>query len=446
MTRLNLVLLLAVLASALYLVHVQYESRRLFTDLDRAKWPKAPPGAGERAPAGREARPGHICGWRSSPREAADALRHTGHHQPTPPIGAGRAGHRRPHTGTWATGVPSEPPGRSQGAASKRGGLLMSSRSIPYTSSPLLASRTPVWRSKFIVAAWSRWPLPAWQRARCTSRSSPTTSTSARARCVLPARWTPGQPRAHLDRNGLILASSIPAPSIWAIPEDVPREPSQAAPAGQTAGDAAGRPQAQAGGRGQDLCLAQAPGGRTGGQGDRRAGHQGHLPAQGIQAPVPGGRGRRPCGGFHQRRRHRAGRRGTHLQQGPGGRAGSRRVIKDRLGRVVEDVGEQIPPVDGRDLQLSIDSKVQFFAYQKLRMRSRRTRPRPAAWWCSTCRPARCWRWPTTPAMCPDKRRNLSGEQLRNRALTDTFEPGSTMKPFTSRWRWRPGACQHPTR
>jgi cell division protein FtsI (penicillin-binding protein 3) len=42
-------------------------------------------------------------------------------------------------------------------------------------------------------------------------------------------------------------------------------------------------------------------------------------------------------------------------------------VIKDRLGRVVEDVGEEVPPVDGQDIQLSIDSKVQFFAYQKLR-------------------------------------------------------------------------------
>ena len=49
------------------------------------------------------------------------------------------------------------------------------------------------------------------------------------------------------------------------------------------------------------------------------------------------------------------------------GRAGSRRVIKDRLGRVVEGVGEQVPPVDGKDIQLSIDSKIQFFAYQKLR-------------------------------------------------------------------------------
>jgi cell division protein FtsI/penicillin-binding protein 2 len=49
------------------------------------------------------------------------------------------------------------------------------------------------------------------------------------------------------------------------------------------------------------------------------------------------------------------------------GKAGSRRVIKDRFGRVIEDVGEQVPPVDGKDIQLSVDSKVQFFAYQKLR-------------------------------------------------------------------------------
>src|SRR5262249_34682315 len=49
------------------------------------------------------------------------------------------------------------------------------------------------------------------------------------------------------------------------------------------------------------------------------------------------------------------------------GKPGSRRVIKDRLGRVVEGIGEQVPPVEGQDIQLSIDSKVQFFAYQKLR-------------------------------------------------------------------------------
>ena len=49
------------------------------------------------------------------------------------------------------------------------------------------------------------------------------------------------------------------------------------------------------------------------------------------------------------------------------GADGTRRVIKDRLGRVVEDIGDSVAPVDGRDLRLTIDSKIQFFAYQRVR-------------------------------------------------------------------------------
>ena len=49
------------------------------------------------------------------------------------------------------------------------------------------------------------------------------------------------------------------------------------------------------------------------------------------------------------------------------GRDGARAVVKDRLGRVVEDIGDRPTPVNGRDITLSIDSKVQFFAYQRIR-------------------------------------------------------------------------------
>ncbi|MGS0757856.1 penicillin-binding protein 2, partial [Roseateles sp. GG27B] len=49
------------------------------------------------------------------------------------------------------------------------------------------------------------------------------------------------------------------------------------------------------------------------------------------------------------------------------GRDGSRSVVRDRLGRVVEDIGERVPAVNGRDIDLSVDSKVQFFAYQRIR-------------------------------------------------------------------------------
>ena len=112
------------------------------------------------------------------------------------------------------------------------------------------------------------------------------------------------------------------------------------------------------------------------------------------------------------------------------GKSGARRVIKDRLGRVVEDVGEAVPPVDGEDLQLSIDSKVQFFAYQKLRDAVLENKAKAGSVVVLDAQSGEILALANYPSYSPDKRVNLSGEQLRNRALTDTFEPGSTMKPF----------------
>ena len=114
------------------------------------------------------------------------------------------------------------------------------------------------------------------------------------------------------------------------------------------------------------------------------------------------------------------------------GKAGSRRVIKDRLGRVVEDVGEQTPPVDGPDMQLSIDSKVQFFAYQKLRDAVTMHKAKAGSVVVLDSTTGEVLALANYPSYVPDKRQNLTGEQLRNRALTDTFEPGSTMKPITA--------------
>jgi cell division protein FtsI (penicillin-binding protein 3) len=113
------------------------------------------------------------------------------------------------------------------------------------------------------------------------------------------------------------------------------------------------------------------------------------------------------------------------------GRVGSRRVIKDRLGRVVEDVGQTIPPADGPDLRLSVDSRVQFFAYQKLRDAVTVNKAKAGSVVVLDANTGEVLALANYPSYVPDKRRNLSGEQLRNRALTDTFEPGSVMKPFT---------------
>jgi cell division protein FtsI (penicillin-binding protein 3) len=98
---------------------------------------------------------------------------------------------------------------------------------------------------------------------------------------------------------------------------------------------------------------------------------------------------------------------------------------------VVEDVGEQVPPLEGRDLQLSIDSKIQFFAYQKLRDAVLENKAKAGSIVVLDGVTGEVLALANYPSYSPDKRQNLSGEQLRNRALTDVFEPGSTMKPFT---------------
>jgi cell division protein FtsI (penicillin-binding protein 3) len=99
---------------------------------------------------------------------------------------------------------------------------------------------------------------------------------------------------------------------------------------------------------------------------------------------------------------------------------------------VVEGVGEQVPPLDGKDIQLSIDSKVQFFAYQKLRDAVLEHKAKAGSVVVLDVQTGEVLALANYPSYAPSKRQNLSGAQLRNRALTDIFEPGSTMKPFVA--------------
>ena len=101
------------------------------------------------------------------------------------------------------------------------------SRSIQYTSSPLLASRTPVWRSKFVVAMIALGFTGLGARAAYIQIFN--NDFFQRQGVVRFARTIelPANRGRVLDRNGLILASSVPAASIWAIPEDVDLTPAQ---------------------------------------------------------------------------------------------------------------------------------------------------------------------------------------------------------------------------
>jgi cell division protein FtsI (penicillin-binding protein 3) len=305
------------------------------------------------------------------------------------------------------------------------------SRSLAYTSSPLLASRTPVWRSKFIVAAIAMGFLglagrAAWVQVFANDFFQKQGEVRFARTLELPAN------RGRiLDRNGLLLATSVPAPSIWAIPEDVERDRAKLAQLAK--------------------LLEMTPADL-----DKKLADEDKtfvwLKRQ-VDEPVAQQVAALAMKGIYQRKEYKRqypeGEAAAHVvgftnvedrgQEGMelafnselAGRPGSRRVIKDRLGRVVEDVGEQLPPVDGRDLQLSIDSKVQFFAWQRLRDAVLENKAKAGSVVVLDAVTGEVLALANYPSYAPNRRQNLTGEQLRNRALTDVFEPGSTMKPFT---------------
>ena len=304
-------------------------------------------------------------------------------------------------------------------------------RSVRYTSSPLLASKTPVWRSKFVVAAIAlAFASLAGRAAYVQVFGNSFFQKQGQVRFARTLELPANRGRI-LDRNGLILASSVPVPSIWAIPEDIE----------------ATRQQLLALAKLLDMPLAEL---------DKKLADEDKsfvwikrqvddavalkITALGIK-------------GIYQRKEYKRqypeGETAAHVvgftdveDQGIAGvevafnrqlkgQPGSRRVIKDRMGRVVEDTREQIPPVDGQDLQLSIDSKMQFVAYQKLRDAVIANKAVAGSVVMLDAITGEVLAMANYPSYVPDKRQNFTNTQLRNIALTDTFEPGSVMKAFT---------------
>ncbi|HRF13024.1 MAG: penicillin-binding protein 2 [Candidatus Accumulibacter phosphatis] len=113
------------------------------------------------------------------------------------------------------------------------------------------------------------------------------------------------------------------------------------------------------------------------------------------------------------------------------GQPGSRSVIKDRRGQIVEDVGSIKPPQDGKEIRLALDSKIQYLAYSHLKQAIADNNAKAGGVVVVDVRTGEILALANWPTYNPNNREGLSGSQLRNRAVTDTFEPGSTLKPFT---------------
>lgn len=306
----------------------------------------------------------------------------------------------------------------------------MSSRSVQYSTNPLLASKTPIWRSQFIVAGIALGFIGLVARAayvQVVDNNFFKKQGQVRFERTLEIPANRGR---VLDRNGLILASSVPMPSIWASPEEIdashPKLKELAQLLEVSNAEIQGKIKDQ---RRKHVWLKRQADMATGKK-IKELGIRGIYTTMEYKRMYPEGEAAAHVVGFTNI--ENVGQEGVELafNKHLAGKSGSRRVIHNGHKQVIEGIGDEIPPEDGRDLQLSIDSKVQYFAYQRLREAVIENKAAAGSVVVLDAQSGDVLALANYPSYAPEKRSNFNALQMRNRALTDTFEPGSTMKPF----------------
>jgi len=234
-----------------------------------------------------------------------------------------------------------------------------------------------------------------------------------------------------VDRNGQPLAISTPVESIWASPEDFEADGARVQALALSLGVPAAEIRQKVANKDRQFVWLKR-----------------HIPPdQALKVMALG-----VPGVFQQREYRRfypagetmahvvgftgiddAGQEGIELaQQGTlAGVPGSRKVIKDRKGRIVEDVESLRVPRDGRQVVLSIDQRLQFLAHRELKAAVESHRAKGGALVMLDARTGEVLALVNQPDYNPNNRAAVTGRQTRNRSVTDIFEPGSTMKPFT---------------
>jgi cell division protein FtsI (penicillin-binding protein 3) len=315
--------------------------------------------------------------------------------------------------------------------ATGSGARVAASKGVPFSKNPMLAVRLPVWRSRFVLfvlfAAFAALAVRAvWLQGVSTQFLQRQGEIRYARTLELPA--TRGK---ITDRNGQVLASSIPVKAIWAIPDDVLKAPPE---------------KIRALGALLDIDEDDL---RKKFDSDRSFVY---LKRQ-VEKDITDQIAKLDIDGIHTRKEYKrfypqgevmthvvgftnvedAGQESMELAQQKTlvGTTGSRRVIKDRLGRIVEDIGFIREPHDGKDLVLSVDSKIQYIAFTQLKEAVLKFKAKAGAAVVLDVHTGEVLALANYPSYDPNDRSKLTGGQLRNRVMTDTFEPGSTLKPIT---------------
>jgi cell division protein FtsI (penicillin-binding protein 3) len=305
------------------------------------------------------------------------------------------------------------------------------SGAVNFATSPVLELKLPLWRSRLLaLVIFSGFAVLTGRAVYLQGLHNDFLQAKGESRYGRIIEISANRGRIT-DRHGEMLAVSTPVKSIWAIPDELKLEPPQLARLAVLLETPPQEIRKRIAETGRDFVFIkrQIPPEvadrvaelRIPGLFQNRE-YRRYYPGGEVMAHVLGFTGAEDVGqegvelAFHD-----------HLS----GKPGSRRVIRDRLGQIVEDVESIRAAQEGKDLSLALDARIQSLAFSQLKAAVEEHRAKAGSIVVLDTMTGEVLALASLPTYNPNNRARLSGAQLRNRAVTDTFEPGSTLKPFT---------------
>jgi cell division protein FtsI (penicillin-binding protein 3) len=305
-------------------------------------------------------------------------------------------------------------------------------RSVKFAAPKLLQTRLQLWRSRFIFGLVALCFVALGGKALyLQTMSAPFLQAQGAQRYEKTIELQANRGRI-LDRHGVVLASSLPARSVWAYPDRVdlsdPRLMDVARLLDIKPLDLQRRLTAEDRNfiflkRQVDLDTAE----RIKALRIKGIGQDGEY-----KRDYPQGEMVAHLVGFTDI--GHVGQEGLELafQSTLAGKVGSRRVIRDGTGQIIGALDQVREPRDGRDLRLTIDTRIQARAFEALKTAIADSKAQAGAAVVLDAKSGEVLALANWPTYNPNDRSSLTGGQLRNRAITDLYEPGSTLKVFTA--------------
>lgn len=312
-----------------------------------------------------------------------------------------------------------------------------------YTTSPVLASKTPASRATTIMWVLGVAAAVMAGRALYVQWYNQDFYLQEGDKRYTQVIRTPGERGQIFDRNGQLLATSVSAPSIFAVPKELNATDAQRGQLARLLGMTLAQLdrrllesrnfvwlQRQASPETWEQVKALGIKGLNTVSESRRSYPEGEVMSQVLGVTNDVGEG---VGGIE-----------LALNSQLVGEPGRRVAVRNRLGEPIE-IREEIQPEHGKDVYLSLDSKIQFTAFQAIRDTVTRFKAAAGSVVVVDAQTGEILALANYPTFDPENRRKIVPALMRNRAVTDTFEPGSTVKPFIAAWAMQTGRVRPNT-